>query len=98
MDDMFFAFTVVQHVMTELSRAATEKEKVTIITKVMFRLLMNKVNNNGNVEYAVAGQRFGKDVLIATNKHRKHNNRRTVRRRFIVGPHEVQSGILLVEL
>jgi hypothetical protein len=50
MYDMFFAFTMVQQVMTELSRAATEKEKVAIITKVMFRLLKNNVNNNSNAE------------------------------------------------
>jgi hypothetical protein len=80
MDDVFFAFTVVQQGMTELSLAATEKEKVTIITKVMFRLLMNKVNNNGNAEYTVVGQRFGKDVPIATNKQKtqKQKNCKTV--------------------
>jgi hypothetical protein len=35
---VFLAFTVVQQIMTELS-AATEKEKVAVITKAMFTLL-----------------------------------------------------------
>jgi hypothetical protein len=34
MDDMFVAFTVVQQIITGLSRAASEEEKVSIITKV----------------------------------------------------------------
>jgi hypothetical protein len=46
MDDMFFAFTMVQQVMTELSGAAMEKEKVGIITIVMFRMLKNNANNS----------------------------------------------------
>jgi hypothetical protein len=50
MEGMFFAFTVVQQVMTDLSRAATEKEKVAIINKMMFRLLKNNVNIDGNTK------------------------------------------------
>jgi hypothetical protein len=33
MDDMFVAFTMVQQIMTGLSSAASEEEKVSIITK-----------------------------------------------------------------
>jgi hypothetical protein len=33
-------FAVVQHIMTELSGAATEKEKVAVITEAVFRLLL----------------------------------------------------------
>jgi hypothetical protein len=50
MDDTFFTFTTEQQVMTELSRAPTEKEKFVIVTKVMFRLLKNNVNKTGNAE------------------------------------------------
>jgi hypothetical protein len=46
MDDMFLAFTMVQQIMTELSGAVTEKEKVAITTKAVFRLLKNNVNNS----------------------------------------------------
>jgi hypothetical protein len=46
MDDAFFAFTVVQQIMAELSDAATEKEKVGIITKAFFRRLKNNANNS----------------------------------------------------
>jgi hypothetical protein len=37
MDDMFIASTVVQQIMTELSGAATEKGKLPVITKAVFR-------------------------------------------------------------
>jgi hypothetical protein len=39
MDDMFVAFTMVQQIMTGLSSAASEEEKVSIITKSVFSLL-----------------------------------------------------------
>jgi hypothetical protein len=39
MDDMFVAFTMVQQIMTVLSSAASEEEKVSIITKSVFSLL-----------------------------------------------------------
>jgi hypothetical protein len=39
MDDMFIAFTVVQQIMTGLSGAASEGEKVSVITKAVFNLL-----------------------------------------------------------
>jgi hypothetical protein len=42
--DVFLALTMVQQ--TELSGAATEKEKVTGITKAVFRLLKNNANNS----------------------------------------------------
>jgi hypothetical protein len=46
MDDVFLAFTTMQQIMTELSGAVTEKEKVAVITKAMFRLLKNNANNS----------------------------------------------------
>jgi hypothetical protein len=39
MDDMFVAFTMVQHIMIGLSSAASEEGEVSIITKSVFRLL-----------------------------------------------------------
>jgi hypothetical protein len=39
MDDMFVAFTMLQQIMTGLSSAAPEEEKVSIITKSVFSLL-----------------------------------------------------------
>jgi hypothetical protein len=39
MDDMFVAFTMVQQIMIGLSSAASEEEKVSIITKCVFSLL-----------------------------------------------------------
>jgi hypothetical protein len=39
MDDMFVAFTMVQQIMTGLSSAASEEEKVSIITESVFSLL-----------------------------------------------------------
>jgi DNA uptake protein ComE-like DNA-binding protein len=39
MDDMFVTFTMVQQIMTGLSSAASEKEKVSINTKSVFSLL-----------------------------------------------------------
>jgi hypothetical protein len=42
---MFVAFTMVQQVMTELSGAASEEEKVSIISKAVFSLLRR---NGGN--------------------------------------------------
>jgi hypothetical protein len=38
---VFLAFTTVQQMMTELSGAVTEKGKVAVITKPVFRLLKN---------------------------------------------------------
>jgi hypothetical protein len=43
--DMFPAFTMSQN-MTELSGAATEKEKFAVTTKALFRLLKNNANNS----------------------------------------------------
>jgi hypothetical protein len=43
---MFLAFVLVQQVMAEFSGAATEKEKVVVITKAVFRLLKNNANNS----------------------------------------------------
>jgi hypothetical protein len=45
MDDMFVAFTMVQQIMTGLSGAAPEEEKVAVITKAVFSLLKR---NGGN--------------------------------------------------
>jgi hypothetical protein len=39
MDDMFVAFTMVQQIMTGLSNASSEEEKISIITKSVFSLL-----------------------------------------------------------
>jgi hypothetical protein len=39
MDDMFVAFPTVQQIVTGLSSAASEEEKVSIITKSVFSLL-----------------------------------------------------------
>jgi hypothetical protein len=39
MDDMFVAFIMVQQIMTGFSSAASEEEKVSIITKSVLRLL-----------------------------------------------------------
>jgi hypothetical protein len=39
LDDMFVAFTMVQQIMTGLSSAASEEEKVSVITKAVFSLL-----------------------------------------------------------
>jgi hypothetical protein len=36
---------MVQHIMTELSGAVTEKEKVAVITKAVITLLKNNANN-----------------------------------------------------
>jgi hypothetical protein len=41
---MFLTFTMAQQIMTQLSGAATEKEKVVIKTKAVFRLLKNNAN------------------------------------------------------
>jgi uncharacterized coiled-coil protein SlyX len=46
MDDTLAAVTRVQQIMTELSGAATEQEKVIVITKEALRLLKNNVNNS----------------------------------------------------
>jgi hypothetical protein len=43
---VFLAFIVVQEIMTELSGAGTEKEKVAVITISVFRLLKNNANNS----------------------------------------------------
>jgi hypothetical protein len=45
-DDMFLVFAVVQQIMTELSGAATGKEEVAVITKVVFRRLKNNASNS----------------------------------------------------
>jgi hypothetical protein len=45
MDDMFVAFTVVQQIMTGLSGATSEVEKVSVIIKAVFSLLKH---NGGN--------------------------------------------------
>jgi hypothetical protein len=39
MEDMFVTFTVVQQIMTELSSAVSEEERISIITKSVFSLL-----------------------------------------------------------
>jgi hypothetical protein len=39
MDDTFVAFTMAQQIMTGLSSAASEVEKVSVITKSVFSLL-----------------------------------------------------------
>jgi hypothetical protein len=44
--DVFLAFTAVQQTATELSGAATEKEKVAVITKAVIRLLKNNASIN----------------------------------------------------
>jgi hypothetical protein len=45
-DDPFLAFTMVQQNMTDFSGAATEKEKATVITKAVCRLLKNNAKNS----------------------------------------------------
>jgi hypothetical protein len=47
--DIFVAFTMVQQIMTGLSRAASEDKKVSVITKSVFSLLEH---NGGNSSYA----------------------------------------------
>jgi hypothetical protein len=44
--DMFLALSVVQQIMTEPSGAATENEKVAIITEAAFSLLGNNAGNS----------------------------------------------------
>jgi hypothetical protein len=39
MDDVYVAFTMMQQIMTGLSGAASEEEKVAVITKAVFNLL-----------------------------------------------------------
>jgi hypothetical protein len=46
MDDTPAAVTMVQQIMRELSGAATEQQKVIVITKVVLRLLKNNANNS----------------------------------------------------
>jgi hypothetical protein len=41
-DDVSLAFPAVQQIMTGLSDAATEKVKLAVITKAVFRVLKNK--------------------------------------------------------
>jgi hypothetical protein len=43
---VFVAFTVVQQIMTDVSVVATEKEKVAVITKAVFRLLKNNASSS----------------------------------------------------
>jgi hypothetical protein len=45
-DDVFLALTVVQQIMTEVCCIVTEKEKVAVITKAVFRLLKNNASNS----------------------------------------------------
>jgi hypothetical protein len=45
MDGTLATITMVQQIMTGLSGAVTEKEKVIIITEVVLRLLKNNANN-----------------------------------------------------
>jgi hypothetical protein len=45
-DNVFLAFAMVQQIITELSCAATEEEKVAVITKAVFRLLKKSTNNS----------------------------------------------------
>jgi hypothetical protein len=45
MDDVFVAFNMVQQIMTGLSRAASEEDKVSVITKAVVSLLKH---NGGN--------------------------------------------------
>jgi hypothetical protein len=47
--DMFVAFTMAQQIMTRLSGAASEEEKVSVITKAVFSLLKR---NGGNSSLA----------------------------------------------
>jgi hypothetical protein len=44
--DVYLAYVMVQQFMTEFSSVATEKEKVAVITKAVFALLKNDVNNS----------------------------------------------------
>jgi hypothetical protein len=45
-DDVFLAFTMEQQIMMELSGAATEKEKVSVITEAVLGLLKNNASNS----------------------------------------------------
>jgi hypothetical protein len=45
-DDMFLAFGMLQQIMTELSGAATETDRVAVVTKAVFRLLKNTDNSS----------------------------------------------------
>jgi hypothetical protein len=40
-EDVFLAFSVMQQTMTEFSGVATEKERLLLMTKAVFRLLKN---------------------------------------------------------
>jgi hypothetical protein len=51
MDNVFLAFTVVQQIVTVLSCAATEKEKVAVITKAVFRLLKNSLHQQQFIDH-----------------------------------------------
>jgi hypothetical protein len=44
-DNVFLAFTTVQQIMSELSEATTEREKVAVITKAEFRFFTDNANN-----------------------------------------------------
>jgi hypothetical protein len=46
MENMFVVFTMVQQIMTEFSYAASEEEKVSVITKVTFSLLKRNGSNS----------------------------------------------------
>jgi uncharacterized coiled-coil protein SlyX len=46
MDDTLIAIAMVQQIVTELSDAVTEQDKVIVITKVVLRLLKSKANNS----------------------------------------------------
>jgi hypothetical protein len=44
--DVFLAFSMVQKIMTELSGTVTEREKVAVLTKAVFKHLKNNTNNS----------------------------------------------------
>jgi hypothetical protein len=58
-DGVFLSFNIVQQIMTELSSAATEREKIAVITKAVFRLL--KVSSNDS-SYASENHSIGRQA------------------------------------
>jgi hypothetical protein len=88
MDDMFLAFTMVQQVRTECFRAVTEREKVAVITKAVFRTMPATVhrplkiiafnaNGIGNQACNVRNQLqdLKIDMALFSETHLKHHMR-----------------------
>jgi hypothetical protein len=59
MNDMFIAFTMVQQIMTGLSGAMSEEERVPINTKAMFKLPYRNMNIVFSTNYNMASLLWG---------------------------------------